>query len=193
MIRKLKRAAIAFALLGLIASVLGYTFRDALARRGKRYVKLATARAAAKYGSALPEVDEVRITRITDQPPAVNKGTKRVWFSDPTLLYVVERKSFRGDEAQEIARLWRAQRLHSRYMAGCFDPHHVLEFRSRGSTVCEAVVCFECGNTTLPMFPIGTVVSFESAGGQEAPEYLQLKELVERLAGVEHPPIRSGR
>jgi hypothetical protein len=192
MIRKLKRAAIVFALLALIASVVGYIFRDTLAREGKRYVKRVTARAAAKYGSALPEVDEVRITRITEEPPAVNKGTKRVWFSDPTLLHVVDRKSFKGAEAQEIARLWRAQRLHSRYMALCFNPHHVLEFRSRGSTVCEAVVCFECGNTTLPMFPVGTLVSFESAGGQEAPEYLQLKELIERLAGAANLPIRSG-
>lgn len=192
MIRKLKRAAICVALLLLIASVLGFTFRDALGSAAKRYFERSTARAAVKYGSGLPEIDEVRITRIAEEPPQVDMGKKRVLFSDPMLLHVVGRKTMAGAEAQEIARLWRAQRLHSRYMAGCFDPHHVLEFRSRGSTVCEAVVCFGCGNTTLPMFPAGTLVSFEAASGEEAPEYLQLKELIERISGDENSSSVKG-
>ena len=192
MIRRLKRAAICLALLLLISAVLGFTFRDPLARAAKRYFERATARAAVQHGSALPQIDEVRITRIAEEPPQVDMGKKRVLFSDPMVLHVVGRRTIKGAEAQEVARLWRAQRLHSRYMAGCFDPHHVLEFRSRGSTVCEAVVCFGCGNTTLPMFPIGTVVSFESAGGQEAPEYLQLKELIERISVDENSSSAGG-
>lgn len=140
-------------------------------------------RSIASYGSNLPPIDEIRLLRLANKPAQPDLGTFKIPFHEGPDLRIVADKTLAGTAAQSLANQWRQLRLHNDYMAGCYDPHHVLQFRSGGKVICEAVMCFACGNTTLPAFPIRTLVSFENADGG-SPSYRQFKQSVEAEIGA---------
>ena len=139
-----------------------------------------------KYGAGLPAVDEVRILHIEDPLHWQGHGTYHVPFSDGPDMIIVSDRTLSGNDAQDVADQWRSLQLQTRYMAGCYDPHHVVQFRAKGKTICEAVVCFMCGNTSLPAFPITTRVSFEY--GSEG--YQRFQATIEGFVG-EHTRLSS--
>lgn len=181
----LKRLLLWGTIIVLIAGCFGYIFRNDLYRYMRRYMRWQTVRSIARYGAGLPPIDEVRILRIADNPGQVNLGMHRVPFQDKSEMAIVAEKTLTGAAALDLANQWRRLRLHNRYMAGCYDPHHVVQFRYQGKVMCEAVVCFACGNTSLPAFPMRTLVSFEHLEKEPGTQaYLQFKESVETEVGA---------
>ncbi|MHA3774244.1 hypothetical protein ACXR0O_22180 [Verrucomicrobiota bacterium sgz303538] len=177
--RWIKRVVLGVVVFLVVSSALGYVFRDELLGLAKEYVQRETQRSISRYGSGLPPIDEVRLLHVEDHSTGTGLGTYRIPFYDPPEMFIVAEKTLSGDEAQEVARQWRALQLHTRYIAGCYNPHHVIQFRSRGRVICEAVACFGCGNTTIPGFPLRTLVSFEPT----RPDYLRFKAIIEGTVG----------
>ncbi len=186
----MKRTIKILALWGFVIAVitagLGFVFRDQLEKGARRYLKRQTKESILRYGSELPAVDEVRLLHIEEKSSGPSLGTYRVPFSETPNMFIVSDRTLTGDDAQEVATLWRALKLHNDYMAGCYAPHHVVQFRAKGATICEAVICFMCGNTTLPAFPIRTMVSFEGIPHKESEAYLKFRATIERFVGA-HP------
>lgn len=170
--------------LSIVAALLVYLFREDLERSFRHWRKHETQKAIQKYGADLPPVDEVRLLRLADKPSKNNLGTYPILLNEPSTLHIAAEKTLSGPHAQEIATLWRQLRLHTDYMAGCYDPHHVVQFRFQGSVICEALIRFDCGNTTIPAAFFKTLVSFESFPKQEAPDYLKFQNLVETQVGA---------
>lgn len=167
----------------VLASSVGYIFRRELQNYFWEYVEWQTDRSIARYGTGLPTVDEVRLFRIADAPAKPNLGTHKVPFylgSEMTKMTIVAEKTLTGDPAQNLASQWRQLRLDTDGMAGCYDPHHVIQFRSGGKVICEATMCFSCGNTSLPAFPIQTLVNFD----HRSPAFLGFKKSVEAEVGI---------
>lgn len=53
-------------------------------------------------------------------------------------------KTLEGQEAQDLAALWRQQRF-PRYSGSCFEPQFGIKFYLKGGIVLHTVVCFDCG------------------------------------------------
>jgi len=188
--RTIKKLALWVGVIALITAGLGFAFRDQLEKGARRYMKRQTKEAILRHGSGLPAVDEVRLLHIEESSSGPIHGTYHVPSSETPNMFIVSDRTLRGNEAQEIASQWRALKLHNDYMAGCYEPHHVVQFRAKGATICEAVICFMCGNTTLPAFPIRTMVSFESAPDRESEAYLKFRATIERFVGAHpRPPL----
>lgn len=136
-----------------------------------------------QYGTGLPPVDEIWLFRLTDKASEKSFGTYRLAHQKSSRMHIANKVTLAGEEAQELARLWRGLRLHNDSMAACYDPHHVIQFRAGGRILADAVVCFDCGNTSLPAFPFHTLVSFESALPNESSDYLIFKEHIETRVG----------
>lgn len=181
--RWIKRVVLGVVIFLVVSLALGYVFREDLQGMAREYLRRETQRSISRYGSGLPSVDEVKLLHVEDYSTGAGLGTYRIPFRDQPEMFIVAEKMLAGEDAQELARQWRALQLHTRYMAGCHEPHHVVQFRSRGRVVCEAVVCFGCGNTSIPAFPVRTLVSFESIPGSESPGYLRFKATIEEAVG----------
>lgn len=186
--RRLWRIGLACLLLFLVAGLWGVAYRDELEQAWKGYRAREIERSISRYGADLAPIEEVRLLRLAEERPPQSRGTFSVSYSEPSKRFIVEDKIIRGDAAQEFASLWRSATVHNHYLAACYTPHHVIQFRAGGKCVGEAVVCFLCGNTTLPAFPTRTLVSFESLPHEESAPYLALKDAVEGLIGKHDDP-----
>lgn len=131
--------------------------------------------AIARYGFNLPEVDEVRIKSLVDQEPPKHLG--KYDFNHPKPLFVVNEKVLVGDEAREVANLWRKLDFGG-LSSGCFEPHHVVQFRHKGDNLCESVVCFICENLTLPSFPSPVLVGFEAQSNDAKANLTSFKKII---------------
>lgn len=171
-----------------VAVLWGITYRDELEQAWKSYRERETERSISRYGADLAPIDEIRLLRLAEDPQPQNRGTFSVSYSEPSKMFIVEDKVIRGAAAQEFASVWRSATIHTRNLAVCYSPHHVVQFRASGTCVCEAVICFMCGNTTLPAFPTRTLVSFKTLPPQESAEFLALKNAVEELIGKYDEP-----
>jgi hypothetical protein len=70
-------------------------------------------------------------------------------------------------------------------MAGCHEPHHVLQFRRNGSKVADVVICFTCENAAIPAFPSWTLVGvFEGPPPLNPHAFSQLESTVESYVGA---------
>lgn len=181
--RWLKRIGLGLLAVLTLAALYGYAYRDVLEREWKFYFERETARSISRYCSDLPPVDEVRLLRLEDKPGDKNLGTFDVSYSEPTKMYIVQTMTLIGTNAQAFTSHWRALHLHPKTIAACYDPHHVIQFRANGTCISEAIVCFKCGNTTLPAIPSRTIVSFVSWPKGESDGYMAFKTTVENLVG----------
>lgn len=123
--------------------------------------------AAHKYGKALPEVDEIRLARITEEDPGTSGRTYRPLHNEERLYHEVSQKVLTGEPARELAALWRQMVYDEGNGPACFMPHHVVEFRKDGRVICESLVCFQCGNLSLPTMFGPTLLGF---GGFDGPK-----------------------
>lgn len=185
--RILKKLALWTVVIVLIAAGFGLAFRTKLMNAFQRHMRRETKVSIVKYGAGLPAVDEVRLLRLDYESNGTALGTYKVPFSDPSKRFIVAERTLTGKDAQDVASQWRALKLHTDYMAMCYEPHHVVQFRANGSTLCEAVICFMCGNTSLPAFPMKTMVDFESIPKSESPEYLKFRATIEGFVGAGPP------
>ncbi len=174
-------------LLTPLVGCLGYLYQDELAeltgKWSQDFKENQQRQAIRKYGAGLPPVDEVWLFRLTEKVPEKSFGTYRLAHQKSSRMHIANKVTLKGEEAQELARVWRSLRLHNDSMAACYDPHHVIQFRAGGRILADAVVCFDCGNTSLPAFPFHTLVSFEAALPNESPDYLLFKQHIETLVG----------
>ena len=190
--QRLKKLVIWGALICLILFSLAYAFSSKLEKMIGHWMERETQASISRYGANLPPVDEVRVLQIDDTPSGQGFGAYHFpFYYDLPDMTIVSEKTVVGEEAQKVANLWRAMRLRTDFMALCYKPHHVIQFRAHGSVVCEAVPCFLCGNTTLTGFPVNVKVSFDSRPKQESRQYLEFKNIIEILVGkhIDPPPV----
>jgi hypothetical protein len=129
-----------------------------------------------KFGINLEAVDEIRIMRLVDHEPLKHLG--RYALDYPKSLYILEEKVIIGNEAREIANLWRKLDFGG-LSSGCFEPHHVVQFRHEEEILFESVVCFICGNLTLPSFPSDILVGFEARSDEAKLNFSLFKKVCE--------------
>lgn len=79
-----------------------------------------------------------------------------------------------GDEAQDVARLWRAQSFSSDSPI-CHNPGYAIKFYDRDVQVVYATLCWECDNIELLKPQLDKYVGFDAQGakGQELLKYLK--------------------
>ena len=185
--RFLKKLCFYSLLLTPLFGCLGYLYHDELAgmtgKWSQDFKENQQRQAIRQYGAGLPPVDEIWLFRLTEKVPEKSFGTYRLAHEKSSRMHIANKVTLAGEEAQELAHLWRRLRLHNESMAACYDPHHVIQFRAGGRILADAVVCFDCGNTSLPACPFHTLVSFESALPNESPDYLLFKKHIETLVG----------
>jgi len=134
------------------------------------------ASAMAAYGNSLSEIDEVRLLVLVE----TNETGSYEEFKAPYTsqkLFIKSSAVLANEEAQQIASLWRKLSFGDGG-AACFEPHHVLQFRKHQRLVCESVVCFLCGNLTLPSFPSPVLVGFHT--GDDEGTLVALKSMIEK-------------
>lgn len=189
--RLLKRVLLYGFLLALVAALLGTLYQEELKEKLERSLKHwgthIVQTAIQNYGPGLPPVDEVKVMLLSTEDPGTGLGSYDIRQDSPHTRYVTQEVLLKGAEALALAALWRKQKLHTHYMASCFDPHHVIQFRAKGSIVADVVICFGCGNASLPAFPLRPLVSFEYIPGKESPDYLELQAQVEQRVGTAAP------
>lgn len=91
-------------------------------------------RVSRNFRDKLPRVDKIELQKLK---PA-----------DYGFRGVLEAKTIEGDEAQQIASLWRRQRFHS-MAAFCHEPAFGIKFFSKGKTIMHASVCWACNNILI--------------------------------------------
>ncbi len=186
--RSIKNLLLASGVAAFLLLCAGLSFQEELARYARRSMDKSVASAIAKYGASLPDIDAVRLLRINtlEDAPANSRRyrfPRDMPYREAPEMAIVAEHSLSGEEAKAFADTWRHLHLHTGYMAGCFDPHHVIQFRKNRRTVCETITCFMCENTTLPAFPWTALVSFDALSKDAAPSYSKFRELVERHVG----------
>ena len=79
-----------------------------------------------------------------------------------------------GDEAQDVARFWRAQ-SYSSDSPICHNPGYAIKFYDRDMQIVYATLCWECDNIEFLMPQLDKYVGFDAQGskGQELLEYLK--------------------
>jgi hypothetical protein len=160
-------------------------YRDQAQKLMDDYLNQQLIRSTELYGTKLPQVDEVRLVRFTDTRTASLQRVIDIPLGRPSQGYVVAEKVIAGREAMHLAELWRSFTFTENH-TGCYSPHHVIEFRIKGRTICEAVVCFHCDNTSLPSFPRPVLVNVWDMASNEAGQGRRFKEfqaLVEQSVG----------
>lgn len=129
------------------------------------------------YGAKLPEVDEVRLLLLSDNASNAKDTPFTIPHHSRPQRYITQKAVLTGESAEEFAKLWRQLTLQPHPGAACYEPHHVLQFRANGKTLCETVLCFQCGNTSLPAFPSSVLVSFD----EQSQAYHRFKQRVTDL------------
>jgi hypothetical protein len=127
------------------------------------------------YGSRLPVIDEVSVLTLVETDEAGNMGAFTVPYTNQK-LFIRSKTLAVGVEAQQIGAQWRKLNFGDGG-AACFEPHHVLQFRHQQKVICESIVCFHCGNLTLPAFPSPILIGFNEDGA--ASPFPKLKSLLE--------------
>ena len=98
---------------------------------------------------ALPRCDRVEVYHL-DPYADVDAGFPNRPHN--TFIKVLEQRTLKGRQAEELTELWRSQTFAERpgqYQALCHDPVFGLKFY-RGSVLkFETTVCFDCGNFSL--------------------------------------------
>jgi hypothetical protein len=188
MISRKSRLIIRLVVYGVLLSLLGYSFfLHKKAEITDAWLKFREDRqwsAIARYGYGLGEIDEVRVFLLSNTRKQAADREYDVSSYAPSTKFAVNEAVLIGESAQQLAATWRAVNLYAGSTAGCFEPRHVLQFRLRGSIVAECVICFQCGNATLPGFPSRAMVSFITYERESKNQLQALKHLVEDLAGA---------
>jgi hypothetical protein len=142
-----------------------------------------------RFGQKLPAIDEVRLIRFARERSRSSQRKLKVPLTEKSDGYVVSEKQIVGTEAQRLATLWRSLTFTENHTM-CFDPHHVVEFRSKGAVICEAFVCFHCMNSSLPAFPgpvlVNTFDMRQLNEGKSPSEgiYKDFKTMIEAAVGA---------
>ncbi len=150
-------------------------------------------RAIQEYVREMPSVDEVEILRIEEGAPISGLGTYTI--SNPRLVkdsperMIVGMETFKGRAAQDLASQWRALPLTAEINGECFEPSHVLRFRSRGILMCESLVSFACENVALPSFPGLRLVAFDVSSPDNTRAQVYFQNVVQ--AAVSAPARRQ--
>jgi hypothetical protein len=141
---------------GLLAVIAGWLYWEGVKQLTNHYLtdfyREQQEKAVIRFGKNLPEVDEVRLTLLHEEPSASFNETYKAPAPSGQMYHVINRRTVAGDQAREIATLWRQLNWGESAGAACFEPHHVIEFRHQGRIICESAVCFQCGYVTLPVF-----------------------------------------
>ena len=84
---------------------------------------------------------------------------------------------------------WRALKLHNDYMAGCYEPHHVVQFRARGATICESGDPASCvGRHHAPQLSrFETMVSFDAIAHKESEGKIEVSKQQSRESLARYP------
>jgi hypothetical protein len=183
------RLAIAALVLATAAVLLGIIYLEELERWQWQYEHWRTERSVERFGKGMPAVDEVRILHVEPLGSSPTLGTYTIPLYESTKMTIVAERTLHGNEAADLAALWRRQNLTVTHTgAACHDPHHVLQFRWKGSAVADVVICLTCGNVALPSFFSWKLVGFEEfPPPEESPQYVELKSTIEKSVGAHVP------
>lgn len=156
----------------------------------KRWEKYQTERVEAfirQSKAELAEADEVIVLRLDDRKPSVDLGSLKISHSHDDRLFIVNKVTLSGSEAEELRQKWQDLTIHPQSYADCFRPHHALQFRSRGQTLSEVVICFICSKATIQSGFGTELVGFDEAG-QSGAAYLAFRQAVESRVGAHEAP-----
>lgn len=166
---------------GSLLAALGFIaftwYGDELEKHYQAWRQKQTETAVNTYGAKLPEVDEVRLLLLSENAADAKEAPFTIPHHSRPRRYITQKTVLSGESAEEFAKLWRQLALQPHPGAACYEPHHVLQFRTSGKTLCETVLCFECGNTSLPAFPTPVLASFD----EQSPAYQLFKQQVASL------------
>lgn len=111
--------------------------------------------------TSLPSIDKAELFKL--------KKHGDVWNGE------IEREaSLVGSEAQDVARLWRAQSF-SFDSPICHNPGYAIKFYDRDVEIVYATLCWECDNIEFLTPQLDKYVGFDAQGakGQELLKYLK--------------------
>ena len=97
--------------------------------------------------SASPADREMR--QVTRSLPAIDRiELQKVISAELGIKSVEATKTIQGQEAQKVARIWRAQKFGGTG-AACHSPAYAIKFFRRGKLIAYASLCWECSNISL--------------------------------------------
>lgn len=167
-----------------IAALTALSFRDEIVESWHLYQKEQTIDSIDQSCNRLPPVDEVRLLRLDIRPHKDDQGHYDLGGSSNDRLYIVQSASLSGAEAERLASAWRSLTFVPGSITACFDPHHVVRFLSKGKLLSEAVVCFQCGNATIPSFPRRAMITMVSVEEVEKASLQVFQSGVEAAVGA---------
>lgn len=132
-----------------------------------------------RYCTALEPVDRVEVLRIGLRTPVKGEAIYTIPLDERMDCPIFKTAVLTGQEAEEMAQLWRGQYLHDFYRTMCHEPHHVLRFYRGSRHVVDAVICFTCENVALPLFPGHELITFDPT----RPSYAAFQRRIESLVG----------
>ena len=94
-------------------------------------------------GPFMPEIDEVEVVLL--------KGTKNQSYDESKIDEYVSggSRTVTGQDAQNIADMWRMLPRNPKYGMLCFGPVYGLRFRDKGKLILETTICWHCNHYTL--------------------------------------------
>lgn len=119
----------------------------------------------------LDTVDEVEICSIGGSPRPNDSDT---FDGDSGPLAVIARQTVHGNDAQDIADLWRSLPTGQAYKALCFEPVYGLRFRYQGKVLLKTSVCWKCQTFTLPVALFGQIPDGFDAKSEPAQQLLKV-------------------
>jgi hypothetical protein len=168
---KLKKWLIRCAAVCVLFFLGGYCLRDFWIGQIRIYLLGLMEVRADEFGYKLPEVDEIEVMALGSRDFSMPDGPDRVAH-----YAIFGRTVLHGEEAENVAKLWRHLLRGRGFSAMCHEPAYALRFRQHGKLLFETTICWACHNYTIPVGNLGRFEYGFDSKREDAQSLLKLLE-----------------